>query len=174
MSLISSKLKYDNKGRDFVAANVSTGDRSISTDVLGYDESITTSHALKVSYDINDYLLESITTYRNIKTDALRPRKNYDLNHQEEHDKYSQELRLSNSSDSFKWVAGVYTDKEEDENSSSYIYPTFVSPVRTTEESDSVGVFIHTDYAINDKFSFISGVRYDKDRSTKIKQQIQN
>ncbi|WP_020588904.1 TonB-dependent receptor [Desulfobacter curvatus] len=163
MSLISSKLKYDNKGKDYVGAIISAGDRSLSTDVLGYDKSSITSHALKVSYDINDYLLESITTYRNIKTDALRASANYDHDHNEEHDKYAQEFRISNSSDPFKWVAGVYTDKDEDENSSSYIYPTFVSPVRTTEESDSVGVFIHTDYAINDKFSFISGVRYDKD-----------
>jgi iron complex outermembrane receptor protein len=161
ISLISSKLELDNGNMDYVSPYV-PGDKSVSTEEQGYDESSVTTHALKISYDINDYLLESITTYRNVDSDAFfvyisMPEYIFDR----EHERYSQELRLSNSSDVFKWVAGVYADKYEVEDSSYYV--TNSSPTTREAEGDSIGVFIHTDYAINDKFSFISGVRYDKD-----------
>ena len=159
ISLISSILKYDNGNLDYVYP-YTPGDISMSTDVQGYDKSSTTSHALKVSYDINDYFLESITTYRNIKSDALHDYSFYDYNYQREDDKYSQEFRLSHSSGFFKWVAGVYADTNEIDDSSNIVN---MSSDPSTTEGDSLGVFIHTEYAINDKFSFISGVRYDKD-----------
>ena len=159
ISLISSRFEYDNGDLDYVSP-YTPGDKSISTDVQGYDRSTITAHALKVSYDINDYLLESITTYRNINSDALQHYSFGDYNCDTEHDKYSQEVRLSNSGDVFKWVAGVYADKVEVDDASHYLGN---SPVPSTQDNDSLGVFIHTDYAINDKFSFVSGVRYDND-----------
>jgi len=162
ISLISSKLKYDRGGADYVSPYV-PGDKSVSTDVEAWNKSSTTSHALKISYDINEYLLESITTYRNVNSDALGGYKSPYYDYQRDHDKYSQEFRLSNDSDIFKWVAGIYADKEEVNDSSNYIYPTSVFPWGSKQKNDSLGLFIHTDYAINDKFSFISGARYDKD-----------
>jgi iron complex outermembrane receptor protein len=162
ISLISSKLKYDNGGIDYVSPYV-PGNKTVSADVQAYDKSSTTSHALKVSYDINAYLLESITTYRKVKSDALEGYKSPYFDYQRDHDKYSQELRLSKNRDLFKWVAGIYADQEEIDDTSNFIYPAFVYPWGSTQEGHSIGAFIHTDYAINEKFSFISGVRYDKD-----------
>lgn len=165
ISLISSILKYDNGDIDYVDST-SYGSRNIHTTVQGYDKSSTTAHALKVSYDINEYLLESITTYRKVKTDSLQvyPTFNFNNNYDRNHDKYSQEFKLSNESDIFRWVAGVYADKEEVNDDSSYIYPSYVYPSKSIQKGNSLGLFIHTDYAINDKFSFISGARYDKDK----------
>jgi len=160
ISLISSKLKYNNGNSDYVDS-YTPNDKSVSTNVQGYDKSSTTSHALKVSYNINDYLLESITTYRNVTIDALADFSLYnDQSSKEEDQKHSQEFRLSNSSDTFKWVAGIYADKNEIKDSSHSV-GNFPNP--STTKGDSLGLFIHTDYAINDKFSFISGARYDKD-----------
>ena len=163
ISLISSLLQKDNGDIDFRNGAHTPGEVSVSVDEQGYDKSTVTSHALKVSYDINDYLLESITTYRNVKSDALQVyTSSYSFDFQNDEDKYSQEFRLSNNSDIFKWVAGVSADKEESDETSSYVYPTSSSPYDPKLEGDSLGVFIHTDYAINEKFSLISGARYDK------------
>ena len=162
ISLISSKIEYDDGNINYVIP-YTPGDKSVSTDEQGYDKSSTITHALKISYDINDYLLESITTYRNLKSDALFDFTSYpNFIFDSEYERYSQEIRLSNSSDAFKWVAGVYADKEEIDDASAWV--TNSAPVQSTQQGDSLGVFIHTDYAINDKFSFISGARYDKDK----------
>jgi len=160
ISLISSKLKHDNGNSDYLDS-YTPNDKSVSSDGKGYDKSNTTSHALKVSYDINDYLFESITSYRDVTTDILQDYLTYsDYFSQEENKKYSQEFRLSNSNDTFKWVAGIYADKNKVVYSSQPI-SSFPNP--STTKTNSLGLFIHSDYAINDKFSFISGLRYDKD-----------
>ena len=160
ISLISSKLEYDDGNINYVIPYVPR-DQGISTDEQGYDKSSTTAHALKVSYDINDYLLESITTYRNVTSDGLQDYTTYpNYIFDREHDKYSQEFKLSNDSDIFQWIAGVYADKDEVDDASHW---ETSSPVQSTINGNSLGFFIHNDYAINDKFSFISGARYDKD-----------
>jgi len=161
ISLITSKLKQDDGNIDYVDS-YTPDNKSVSTDIQGYDKSSTTSHALKVSYNINDYFLESITNYRNVKADALQDYNTMIPDHifNNEHEKYSQEFRISHDSDIFKWVAGIYVDKDKINDASAYAgFPS----VPSKEKSDSLGLFIHTDYAINDKFSFISGARYDKD-----------
>ncbi len=158
ISLISSKYKEDSGDIHYLDSN--EGYKSKNTDEQGYDKSGTTAHALKVSYDINDYLFESITTYRNVDLDQLQAYETYDYIFLKEHDKYSQEFRLSNSSDIFKWIAGISADKEEVDDT-SHMIGAFSNP--STTKGDSFGVFIHTDYIINEKLSFISGIRYDKD-----------
>ncbi len=161
ISLISSLIKYDDGNINYVMPYVPR-DNGVSTNEQGYDKTVTTTHVLKVSYDINNYLLESITTYRNVNTDALQDYTVYpNFIYDRDHDKYSQEFRLSNDSDIFKWVAGIYADKRDVDDLSHWV--TGFPPVLSTTKGDSLGVFIHTDYAINDKLSFISGVRYDKD-----------
>ena len=50
----------------------------------------------------------------------------------------------------------------ESDSTTTFIYPTMRSASSSATGDDSLGAFIHTDYAINNKFSFISGVRYDK------------
>ncbi|MDC7249175.1 MAG: TonB-dependent receptor [Sphaerochaetaceae bacterium] len=160
ISLISSKLQFDNGQSDYLDT-YTPDDKSISSDQESYNKSSTTSHALKVSYDISDYLLESITTYRKVKIDSYTDYSKYsDQIEDVDEKKSSQEFRLSNDSDVFKWVAGIYADKSKNRDASHSVTST---PNPSTTKSDSFGVFIHTDYTINDKFSFISGARYDKD-----------
>jgi len=155
ISLISSKLEKDNGNINYVIPYI-PGEISTALDKQGYSKLNTTAHALKVSYDINDYLLESITTYRNVELDEFTVYSFFDYTFNKDDDKYSQEFRLSNNNGLFKWLVGVYGDKTDSENIMNKVNPT-------TQKSDSLGAFIHTEYAINDKFSFVSGARYDKD-----------
>jgi len=170
ISLISSKHKLDNGDGDFSFTS-NPDNRSITSSVQGYDKSDTTSHALKISYDINDYLFESITTHREYKTDALQnyhfaPIYDFHALINKTHKKTTQEFRLSNNSSSFKWLAGVYADKDKLDEDSSYVYTFGAYPTQEIIDGDSLGVFVHTDYAMSDKLSFISGLRYDKDESS--------
>ena len=169
ISLISSLHKLDNGDGDF-AFTADVDERSIASGVQGYDQSSTTSHALKVSYVVNDYLFESITTHRKYKTDALQnyhfpPIYDFHAAIDKVHKKTSQEFRLSNNSTSFKWLAGIYADKDTLDESSSYVYSSGAYPTEETVDGDSLGVFVHTDYAITDQLSFVAGVRYDKDKN---------
>lgn len=159
ISLISDILQYDNGDIDFsdIPAN-----KIKNVDQIGYDKTKINSHALKVSYDINDYLFESITTYRNVNADDMWVYPTMSITSKGDSDKYSQEFRLSNESNIFKWVAGVYADKSEASSKDKYLFRNFERISTSETQKDSFGAFIHTDYFINDKLTLTSGVRYDK------------
>jgi len=167
VSLISSKLKKNDGDTDFIVTT-NPNEKSIDSNIKGYDKSTTTAHALKVSYNINDYLLESISTFRNHKTKGLQnfhfpPSMDFHLGVDRDHDKLSQEFRISSQRDSLQWLIGVYADKDQLDEVSNYFYPSFIYPLFQKQESDSLGVFFHTDYKINNKLSLILGARYDRD-----------
>jgi len=165
-SLISSLLKRDDGD---TAVNYKNNINRVVTDKLdSYDRSKTMAHAFKISYNINDYLLESITTNREFHSRYLS---NYHFNsaidfHSKADDKYkktSQEFRFTKDSDSFKYLLGVYMDKDDNNVNYFTYYPFGTYPTKQNIDGDSLGVFFHSDYSINDKWSFISGIRYDKD-----------
>ena len=166
ISFISSKLKHDDG--DNTVNGVNSKDRKITSDIDGYDKSETTSHSLKIKYNIKDYLFESITTQREFKSINLS---NYHFGATTDfhakgdttYDKISQELRLSHGSDTFKYLVGLYADKEDNDVDYTSYYPSGTYPSIQDADGDSIGFFIHSDYAINDKLSFISGLRYDED-----------
>ncbi|MCH9812659.1 MAG: TonB-dependent receptor [Epsilonproteobacteria bacterium] len=165
-SLLSSILKRDDG--DNIVNGKDSEDRVVTSDLDGYDKSETTTHALKIKYDINDYLFESITTNREFKYVNLSNyhfTKNTDF-HAKRDDTYtkiSQEFKLSHSLDTFKYLVGFYADK--DDNKIDYIsyYPSATYPTNQDADGDSIGLFIHSEYDINDKISLMSGIRYDKD-----------
>jgi len=166
ISLISSLLKRDDgdntvNGKDSI-------DRVVTNNLDTYDKSKTTSHALKISYDLDKYLLESITTNRkfnskNFSNYHFSPNTDFHAKGDSSYDKTSQEFRISNSSDTFKYLIGVYGDKDDNKISYDSYYPFGMYPSKQNIKGDSLGIFLHSDYSINDKLSFISGVRYDKD-----------
>ena len=163
ISLISSKLKYDNGGMSF---NNKNAPRQNSSD-KGFSKPETTLHALKLEYDLNKYKLESITTQKTVKDKWYR---DYDfssfvMNHilvDNKSKNYSQELRLSSSLKQLDWVTGLNIDK--DKHNSYYLRkPSNYSEISKID-GDSYGAFIHGDYSFNNKISFISGIRYDKNK----------
>jgi len=165
ISVISSKTKVDDGNIDLVNTNLANaGDKSIHSDVDSYTKSDTVAYALKISYDIDDYHFESITTTRNRKVNDWQDYVSDIFKVGRDDTKSTQEFRISNSNDSFKWVAGIYGETVKQDEDSAYIYPNFTYPVIQKQDGDSIGVFAHGDYSINDKLSFISGIRYDRDK----------
>ncbi len=169
ISFISSKLKRDDG--DNAVNGVQGENRKISTDIMGYDESESTSHALKISYDFNNYRFESITTQRTFESITLGnyhfpPTSDFHLESNNTYERASQEFRVTGAANRLTWLAGLYADKDDNEYefvqfSSSETYPTY-----QTIEGDSFGVFLHGDYALSQRFSVLAGIRYDQDNKT--------
>jgi len=155
ISLISSQLKRDDGGNRLNRVNVTT--KEVSNEREVYNKSKVTSHALKIEYDLGKYKLQSISTYRKFKDIASC---DYDFSSMafsqakkdNTYKKSSQELRLNMEEKNAHIVSGLYFDKEKNTVSS------------INDKGNSIGIFTHIDYKINDKASLVSGIRYDRDK----------
>jgi len=168
LSLISSKFERDD-GTTSINSTSATNTREIASDLQGSNKSKTSSHAFKVSYDFNNYKLESITTYK--KYNDLRITDNdfspAVVNHTDVNMLYknsSQELRLSSSTDKLNWLIGLYGDKAKKTGGYDYNMGAMTLPFRSKLDDESLGVFTHATYKFNDKLSLIGGLRYDRDK----------
>lgn len=179
LSLISSKVKYSD-GAPAMNSMTATNPREVSNNIQGFNKSETTSHAFKVEYLFNDYKFESITSYKENLDYRLG---DYDFSsltyyHSKIKDTYkskSQEFRLNNTIGKVNWLAGLYLDQDDKKGGYTIdsIIPSYVGQFDSTLDNNSLGIFIHTDYKINDALSLISGIRYDKDHK-KISDKSQN
>ncbi|MBN7797351.1 TonB-dependent receptor [Parahaliea mediterranea] len=127
--------------------------------------------AATINWDLNDSLtLTSITAYQTVErtqeedTDAgpvpLAP------SFPAETDQFTQELRLSGGDDRSQWVAGVYYYDSEVE--ATYTLDAlglgFVFlDTDMTQDTESWSVFGQYEFAINDQWSVIAGLRYSSE-----------
>ncbi len=179
LSLISSKAKY-NDGAPSMNSMNAVDSRKTANNIQGFNKSQNTSHAFKLEYLYDDYKFESISAY---KKDLDYRLGDYDFSsmtfyHSTIKDTYkskSQEFRLSNNIGDFNYLLGLYLDK--DNKIGGYeidsANPAFKGKFSSTLDNNSLGIFLHTDYKINDALTLISGVRYDKDNK-KISDKTQN
>lgn len=169
VSLTASRLELDNGGSEYAQTSDPDSD-TISSDYSGNDKSSSTSFALKATYEKGNYLFESITTHREYKADAFHNYhftsfSNFHVIRDSIHKKTSQEFRLSNNGNKFRWLVGLYADKDELDDDSIDVYSFGPDALDQVMDSKSLGAFIHTDYAVTGKLSLIMGARYDKDKS---------
>jgi len=160
ISLISSKVKYDNTGSP--TGEMGREERIKYTNEE-YTKTETELHALKIEYDFNKYKFESITTRKEQKNIWLI---DYDLtpeflSHAENDsvtETVSQELRLSSRSDTLNWLIGLnYYD--DDINGK---FKTLFGADSFSVTREFYGIFTHIDYQLNTQLSIIGGLRYDK------------
>jgi len=179
ISLISSILQQDDGTyKANIYNNVS---RTIALNKDAYNQSKTTSHALKLNFDYNNYKFQSLTTLRKYKDKAscdtdFSPYTFFEIIKDGEYKKASQEFRLQKDEKNYKLITGLYFDKDTNQldsnadmydSTSNMIYYNYPY-IRTKEEGRSIGLFGHLDYTLNDKFSYIVGIRYDKDKKSLI------
>ena len=174
ISLISSKYIQDDGGYKNNALD--NRSRTVTNNHEGYNKSETTSHALKIEYDIDQYKLESLTAYREYK-DKASCDNDYSsmvlfetVKKDGSYKKIAQEFRFNKITDNYKFVSGLYVDKDTNnlvaDVNNGYVFPVLInSPyIRGNEDGKSIGVFTHIDYKINNRFSILGGARYDKDK----------
>jgi len=166
ISLISSKLERDDK--DNTVNGLYGEDRKIPAQVVGFDRSKSTLHALKAAYDAENFRIESITTYRKFESINLgnyhfAPTSDFHLDSDNTYERLAQELRVTGTFNRLKWLAGLYADKDDN----TYHYVQYGSygpyPVDQAIEGDALGLFLHGDYQLTQRFSVLAGIRYDRD-----------
>ena len=128
------------------------------------------------AYRENDLLFKENsagTFYDFTKSEFENPDDYYVQTKREVNDQLSQELRLSGSSDSLSWVAGVYYLEESitrNENADYVFYfPDWYfvfageDSNRTASDNSSTAVFSQASYDFTDQWSLTAGLRWSQD-----------
>ncbi|TIH16989.1 TonB-dependent receptor [Marinifilum sp. JC120] len=171
LRLIASHTQYDNgafrmgPNPDWWSEMLQSipGDREVSSDHEGKGKSSESSQALKISYDINDYLsLTSTTTHRyfndnrNVDIDMTSA----DLLWRDFDNDYrtiTEELRLNYANEGWKWLTGLYVDRDTID-----IRETASGGPRTQDvEKHSYAAFGQLTVPVTSKLSAIGGLRYE-------------
>lgn len=181
-SLISSLYKEDSGGGSFNSV-LAPDKRKIASDIRGYSKSHDQSHALKIAYDFDNFKLTSTTAY---KKNVIKTKGDFDMSpkkilHSYKNIPYttiSEELKADGQMGNVKWLGGIYLDKAKKkagDRIESDIPAVSKRVIFLNDEitQNTIGIFAHFDYALNDKLSLISGIRYDRDKK-KIKSTLLN
>jgi len=165
LSLISSYLKKDD-GATSVVSKALKNPREVNSDQKGFNKPKQKSLALKMEYKNKNYLFSSITSYKkqdeNIYLDydwTNQNLANYTVAYPFKN--YNQEFRLDSRYQNIDYTIGLNLYK--DEKSPMFKYNGFKIQDNTIK-SNSIGLFTHLKYKLNEKLSLISGLRYDKDK----------
>lgn len=146
---------------------------------------------LKVDYHFDDFTLTSITAYRDAEVETgidccgingvLYPRANYD-HVDEKADQFTQELRLSGSTEDLTWVTGLFYTDESDHRLEGFAFGSIGDPDGSFEEiSDSsaftnisdvnadieaYAVYAQGTYKLSEKSNLTVGLRYSSEEKT--------
>jgi len=167
ISLISTYFKRDD-GAFTMTPRSSENVRVTNSDLEGFTESTSTTYALNISYTMNDFDFTSVSTYKDYSDDraadfdytANSSKQRHSDNNDGDVKNYSQEFRLNGEKDRFKWLAGIYLEKQEQD-----LYATTNSAITRDNSIDtqSLGIFVNGDYSLEDNIVLTAGLRYDKD-----------
>lgn len=159
-SLIASRLKYNDGDSDMNYASAAN-DREVTSNFQGYNHSSSTMGALKLDYTFKNLFFSSVTTAREYYDDAggdydFSSSDRIQMDKDKTYKNMSQEFRLSSQGKTLSWLMGVYGDRDDNEL-------TYMKPVVGDRDLDgeSFGVFGHVDWAMTDRFSLITGIRFD-------------
>ena len=179
ISLIASRFEYDdgaarmNMGENGAAmfGLPAPQDRKVTSNMEGWNKSNSDSQSLKITYDISESLTLTSVTARKIYNDYLVG--DYDfssatLMHSHNDSKYSkisQELRLNSSAEQFKWLVGLYYDKDHNDIDYETIsdIPPMAGVTSRDIDGDSYAAFAHLTYPLTEQLSLITGLRYEKE-----------
>jgi len=169
-SLISSKIKYDNGATKIGRMN--DKNREVASDLNTNQKPEVLLNALNINYNISDNLsLSSTTAHR--KYDEIQASdwdftsdyaKRFHVIVDSTYKTLSEELKLNYKNKNIKLVSGLFLQKEdihENRVNDKYWLPSIATTIND-RKSDSIGLFSHITYKLNDKLSILGGLRYDK------------
>ena len=150
--------------------------KNVSFDVPAYDKTKVKSQALSLSYEFDDFTIDSVTTHKKVDLDAefdtdnqanqgandgLRQWSYTDIN------TWSQELKLSSKNQDIKWITGLFFDKEKREQGpygyeQDYFGAVYAGDTYSTTKSNTYAVFGQMMIPLKEKFELTLGARYQK------------
>jgi len=184
ISFTISHMAYDDDGPNYGMTDKGTSAymlpsnkyRQESSNISAYNESVDSSQALKVIYDINDVLkLTSVTARREYQdkrwTDLDLSQ--FSISHSKmdsEFKKVSQELRLNYANEKLKWLLGFYYDRDDDDYFNEVVPES--SPLASINDrkldGDSYAAFVNITWPLLRSLNLVSGLRYEQqDRELK-------
>jgi len=172
--LVSSKTKYDNGDMSF--GLTSQNDREVGNDYEGYIKSEITLTSLNVKYDFSEnFSITSITAYRDYNdlsgydwdytnNDATR----FHAVQDNEFKTLSEELRINYENDKIQLVSGIYLEKSDfhyDQDDDKGWLSSIQNIIKDID-GNTLGIFSHLTYDLNEKLSLIGGLRLDNEKLT--------
>ena len=173
-SLVTSKTKYNNGDMSFGLS--SHNDREVGNDYEGYVDSEISLTSLNVKYNFNEnFSTTSTTAYRDYNEltgydwdytndDATR----FHAEHDNEFKTLSEELRLNYENNKIKLVSGIFLEKSNfhyDQKNDKGWLPSIQNIIQDID-GETLGVFSHLTYNLNEKLSIIGGLRFDNEKLT--------
>jgi len=164
ISLISSYAEKDDGATTTIPLS-SIDVRKTNSGLQGYTRSKSYTHALKVDYTQRNFDFSSTTTYKDYK-DIRGTDYDYSpaqISHafvDSRYKNYSQEFKLNGGMRKFNWIVGLYMEKDEQ---NPYYNRNGTITTNSDTQSDSLGIFAHTDYNLKENLILTAGLRYDKD-----------
>lgn len=147
------------------------GAENTSFDVPTYENTVVNSQSLGINYDFNNMRLTSVTTHRNTDVNA-----DYDMDYGNnpafsnlkqfnytENNEWTQELRLSKTTDDFKWLTGLYLDDgKRDLGPYGMQMMGIEQNAISTSNSNTKAIFGQTTFALTPKLDLTLGGRYQR------------
>jgi len=173
-SLISSLVKYDDGAQS--GGLKANKPRTVGNDLDAYNKSSILQNSFNITYTINDKLtLTSTTAHRNYNEKNGNDW-DYSNNYSRRFHTFadstyktiSEELKLNYENDTLKLVSGIFYENGDvniDRKTDSWWRPTITQSLSDIQ-SDSLGVFSHLTYDVNDKLSLLGGLRFDNEQKT--------
>ncbi len=123
---------------------------------------------VRVEGDLGFAKLTSITGYIDFDRDFYidsdsSPRRQFEFNQMDHIQQWSEEARLSGESGSLNWVAGAFYSRDRVKvRTPSYLDDLFATEALITadQETKSTGAFAQGEWAIMDRVSLTTGIRY--------------
>ncbi|RXJ57653.1 TonB-dependent receptor [Candidatus Marinarcus aquaticus] len=145
-------------------------------DMPAIEDNEINTQSLNLKYETDDYLFEAISSHKD--TDF---KSTYDIDFTANNlldgsfmtrntnmETYTNEVRVSNKSDAFRWIAGVYfdSDKIKEDPYSQTLYLSGVKAVYanalSTSHNDTSAIFTHLMIPLNEKIDLTLGGRYQR------------
>lgn len=165
LSLIYSKIKYNDGG---YRGGPKDTYREVINDFDTFNKSDTVSSAFNISYSINDKLSIASTTTNTEESKNLAfdlDNTNTVISHILDYStskSFAEELKLNYERDVIKLVSGIYLENEKATLDRDAIMAAGTFHSANDIKTDSIGLFSHITYDIDDRLSVLAGLRYDK------------
>lgn len=169
IALISSTYQPDNGSTGSILV---TDDNylKIRSDLKQYSNISQDIYALNISYQFDNFTLNSVTSYKETEIDSFTDtdRTPDAIQYQKidmPYKSWAQELRINGEKGKLKWLAGLYADKFKKSGgfSRTFITKGFTYENYSDINQNTIGIFGHVDYQLTDRFSATFGLRYDDD-----------
>lgn len=150
--------------------------QNVSFDVPAFDKTKVESQALNLSYEVENFKIDSTTTHKESDLKAQ-----FDTDNQSNQgandglkqwnytnlDTWTQELKLSSKNQNIKWISGLYFDKEKRKQGpygyeQDYYGAVYAGDTNSVTNSKTQAIFGQTMIPLSESFELTLGARYQK------------